>query len=107
MQGQDCSVQLDLAMPIARLRLDHPDRGNALGPAMQEALEAALDDAMAAGALLPSGCPGFAVAATRVVTTGSASAKTPAASSALVSAMEISTPSIPARAAMNALSPIK
>jgi enoyl-CoA hydratase/carnithine racemase len=43
-------VALDLAGQVARIRLDHPDRGNALGPAMQEALEAALDDAMAAGA---------------------------------------------------------
>ena len=59
-------VALDLAGQVARIRLCRPDRGNALGPAMQEALDAALDDAMAAGArcIILSGegrhfCTGF------------------------------------------------
>ncbi|MBY0339201.1 MAG: enoyl-CoA hydratase/isomerase family protein, partial [Acetobacteraceae bacterium] len=46
------TATLDLAGGVATIWLDRPDRGNALGPAMVDAIEAALDAARADGARL-------------------------------------------------------
>jgi enoyl-CoA hydratase len=45
-------VQVQQEGPLCRLTLNRPDRGNALGPAMVDALDAALTQAMQAGTRL-------------------------------------------------------